>query len=114
MSCFFIDLDGTIFRHGSNELLPGARERIDYIIESGGQIIFVTRRGREFEGHPVYNKESTLKALKELNIPYRDILFDVPSPRIIVNDDGCQAINVTTNAPCEWNPYYERQPKIPS
>lgn len=97
MSTYFIDLDGTIFNHGTNDFLPGSREYIEELKEDGHMIVFTTRRGQEFEGHPVYDKKKTLEALKRLNIKYDSIIFDSPSPRIVINDSGCSSINCISN-----------------
>jgi len=97
MATYVIDLDGTIFKHGTNDFLPGSKEFLEEISENGHMIIFTTRRGKEFEGHPVYDKEKTLKVLTELGVKYDFIVFDSPSPRIVINDRGSYAIDCETN-----------------
>lgn len=97
MATYILDIDGTIFKHGTNEFLPGSKEFLDEIIEKGHMIVFTTRRGQEFEGHPVYDKKKTLKALDELGIKYDSIIFDSSSPRIVINDRGAYAIDCKTN-----------------
>jgi len=97
MATHFIDLDGTIFRHGTNEFLPGAKELLQTIYEAGDQVVLTTRRGAEFEGHPVYSRQPTLDALANMNIKYDAILFGLGSPRIVINDDGAIAVNHNTN-----------------
>ena len=97
MSAYFVDLDGTLFEFGTNILLPGARDFLNFIKKNGHQLILTTRRGDEWEPGHVFSEEDTLKALKDLNIEYDNIIFKIDSPRIIVNDTGCLAINVITN-----------------
>lgn len=93
---YFIDLDGTILKFQSQELLdnavqrggdaykhekllPGAREFLDSIGEKDC-IVITTARTSEYIGH-------TLKALEYLDIPYDEIIFSITSgPRIVVND----------------------------
>ncbi len=82
---WIFDIDGTIVKHngykidGHDTLLPGAREYID-AIPSEDRIIILTSRVDEY-------KEITLKFLKENNIRYDQIIFNMPmGERILVND----------------------------
>ena len=97
MAAYFVDLDGTLFFFGTNTLTPGVKEFLKFIKDNNHQLILTTRRGKDWEGHPIFSAEKTLKALKELKIDYQQILFDIDSPRIIINDDNCSAINIKTN-----------------
>ncbi len=79
------DLDGTIMKHngykldGKDSLLIGAKEYIDNLPKDDKIIIF-TSRTEEY-------KEITLEFLRENDIRYDNILFDMPfGERIIVND----------------------------
>ena len=92
------DLDGTIFHHGSHDFLPGAREFLRNAENAGYRIIFVTRRGDlEFEGHEFYGKAATLKALKDYGLDHHTIIFDVMSPRILVDDSAIGVVRRSTN-----------------
>ena len=103
MTAHILDLDGTIFEHGTNDYLIGAEELIQAIVGKGHKIIITTYRGDEnFEGHPIWGKQETLDALENMDFPYHDIVFDVPSPRYIYNDGGCVAINHLTNTPVPY------------
>jgi hypothetical protein len=82
---WIFDIDGTIVKHngykvdGYDTLLPGAREYIDSI-PSEDKIVIFTSRVDEY-------KEITLKFLKENNIRYDEIMFNMPmGERILVND----------------------------
>jgi len=116
---WFIDIDGTIFKHRNNqqidvsqekgeheeELLPGVKEFFKSIPEND-EIVLVTARHKEH--HP-----TTHQALQEYEIPCDAIIYDLPSgPRILINDikpsesednpdakeiDTAYAINVTRN-----------------
>lgn len=94
---FFVDLDGTIFKWGTNELLPGAMEFLQKIKKDGHKIILTTNRGgAEWSTTPSssFNKETTLHYLSLLQVPYDEILFEMGNPRVVVNDGGAFAINV--------------------
>ncbi len=92
MATYFIDIDDTILRHGTNEILPGAKEKLFDLATQGHRIVLTTRCGNEEFGGPPYSREATLARLAD--IPYHDIIWDCPSPRIVINDDGCSAICV--------------------
>ena len=99
MAAYFIDLDGTIFKHGTNDLLPGAQELLDAIVKKGGQIIFTTYRGdKNFPGHRIYSREKAMEGIRCLRVPYVDVLFDIDSPRIVINDGGAYAVNHESNS----------------
>lgn len=101
MGAIFIDLDGTIFKHGTNDPLPGAVKFLERIVEEGHQIIFTTRRGDlEFKGHPIYSEDGARTGVRSLRIPYVTILYNISSPRMVVNDDGVYAWRHQTNL--EW------------
>jgi hypothetical protein len=82
---WIFDIDGTIVKHngykldGYDTLLPGAREYIE-AIPAEDKIIILTSRTDEY-------KEMTLKFLKDNDIRYDEILFNMPyGERILVND----------------------------
>ena len=94
MSAFFVDLDGTLFHFGTNFLTPGARDLLTWIEENGHQLILTTRRGDGYEGHKIFDKDKTLEALKVRGIKYEAILFGIHSPRIVINDEECEAFQI--------------------
>ncbi len=82
---WIFDLDGTLLKHngykidGKDSLLEGAKEYIDSIPQED-YILFLTSRTDEY-------KQMTLDFLKENNIRYDNIIFNMPyGERIIVND----------------------------
>jgi ribonucleotide monophosphatase NagD (HAD superfamily) len=81
-----VDIDGTIFKQGTNEWLPDAERVMRLMKEQGHYIILITARGERSGWPHIYSKKATLEALKEKNVPYDEIIFDSPSPRIMFND----------------------------
>ncbi len=95
---YFCDLDGTLFKHGTTEFLPGAKEFLELASKKRWRIIFTTRRGDvEFEGHPVYSKHATEEMLFRHGLDRHTIVYDVMSPRIIVDDSEVGTIRRYTN-----------------
>ena len=99
---WIFDIDGTIAKHngykidGHDTLLDGAKEYLGSIPEDD-KIIILTSRTDEF-------MQMTLEFLKENEIRYDDIIFNVPmGERIVVNDrkpsgiDMAIAINLDRN-----------------
>lgn len=96
------DLDGTLLKHngykidGKDTILPGVKEYLETIPEEDRIVIFTSRIDKY--------KQMTLDFLKENNIRYDEILFNVPmGERIIVNDrkpsglDMSVAMNIDRN-----------------
>ena len=82
---WILDLDGTIVKHngykidGKDTLLSGAKEYLDELPKED-RIIFLTSRKAKY-------REKTLEFLKENEIRYDEIIFDIPyGERIVVND----------------------------
>ena len=97
MKTYFIDIDGTIFKHLTNELLEGAKEFLDRIYENDDMLILTTAR------HDTESK-STEEALSKHGIEYDMILYNLGNDeRILINDskpDGKQtaySLNVKRN-----------------
>lgn len=84
----FCDLDGTIFAHGTGDLLDGAAEFLQQARYEETEVIFVTRRGDKEWGadHPQYSESVTRAQLAAHGYGHYRILFDVKSPRILVDD----------------------------
>lgn len=97
MKAYFVDLDGTFFLHGTNELAPGAKKFAEQIKRSGDKLYFVTARHANNIPEEL-NIESTRRFLSNYKITYQDIINDCPSPRILINDEGCVAVNISTNS----------------
>jgi len=80
----FCDIDGTIINHEANAsyngteiLLPGVKDKLDFLKERG-KIIIITARSK---------KDMIEKMLKRLDIPYDDIIVGLNSgPRLLIND----------------------------
>ncbi|HET6495317.1 MAG TPA: hypothetical protein VFH61_08145 [Thermoleophilia bacterium] len=95
----FCDLDGTLFKRGTHDLLPGAKELLSLFAEFKMRVILVTRRGDvEFKGHPVYSKDATLDALMDHALELYEVIYDVRSPRILVDDNDIECLQGKTDA----------------
>ena len=89
MKTWFVDIDGTIVEHKTNEeistglsevLLYGSKDFLDDKRIEGDQIILTT-------ASPSLYREQTEEMLKTFSIPYDMIIFDVsPYERILIND----------------------------
>ena len=108
MKTYFIDIDGTIFQHLTNQLLDGVKEFLDNIYENDDMIILTTAR------HDSESK-STEEALAKHGIEYDMILYNLGNDeRILINDTkvtGKQtafSLNVKRNEGlskyCDWEP----------
>nr|WP_115093795.1 ADP-ribosylglycohydrolase family protein [Synechococcus sp. UW106] len=96
MSAYLIDLDGTFFFYGTNKLTPRGAEIAKALNQRGDKIYFVTARKEINE--PVHlNLSQTHLELKKLGIQYELVIGDMPSPRILINDEGATAYNIETN-----------------
>lgn len=102
MAVLICDLDGTIFKWGTEEFLPGAAEQLGAWLRAGHQIIFTTQRApdKDFE----YKLKCWCSNAPDGLYPGQiHVLFDIYSPRIVVNDQGAHAINHKRDAPFEHN-----------
>ena len=103
---WILDLDGTLVVHdgpyiyGRDEFLPGAREFLDSI-PGRDMIIFLTARSD-------YEKEHTLRFLRENKVRYDHIIFNAgEGERIMINDmkpDGlvtAYAVNTKRDRFCQ-------------
>lgn len=98
---FFIDVDGTIFEHNTNNILPGVLEFFNKIDKNDKIIITTSRKS--------YNQDNLIDALKQYNLRYDKIIFDLPlGERIVINDikpetnlNTAIAININRNVGLE-------------
>ena len=95
----FFDIDGTLFYHGTGTPIGDSIETVKALADEGYKIYLTTYRGDENweDNHQRYGKGTTLGQLKEHEVPYEKILWNVPSPRILINDDGVGVLRVHTN-----------------
>lgn len=87
----FIDLDGTVFHDETEEPLSQAIEKINKAYDDGFIIILTTYRGENWDVTNRFSKVNTLRLLKMHELKYHHIIWDSPSPRIVINDDVCGA-----------------------
>jgi hypothetical protein len=110
MAAFFIDLDDTIVEHGTNRLLPGAMDMLEAIKAKGHQIFFTTRRGDDWDDRHVYGRKSTQAFLDALGIKYDSIVFNVESPRVVLNDGGGIGVTHPAGAPLNYKIGHDPEP----
>ncbi len=102
MAVFFLDLDDTLVSHGTNTLLSGALEMLQKINAQGHQIVFTTRRGRDWPDEHIYGTKSTKRFIDGLGIKYEAILFNLESPRVVLNDGGGIGITHPAGKPLNY------------
>lgn len=90
---WIFDLDGTILKHngykldGEDTLLEGAKAYLDGI-PAEDKIVIFTSRTEEY-------RQQTLDFLREQEIQYDEILFEMPmGERIVVNDRKPSGLNM--------------------
>lgn len=101
MAAYIFDIDGTIVNYHTSEWLEGAKEHIVKLYKEGHGIYFITMRGVHDKG-TIWSIENTkntiLKDLDELGVGYT-IIFNVQSPRIVVDDSPIFLQQRNTNQP---------------
>ncbi len=107
---FFIDIDGTIVRWSDRKPIESAVKTINKWYDAGHRIVITTKRGDW--GDMSFSEEKTLKELKDIGLKYHDILFDCPSPRIVINDAGAGAIEHPQDADWDYNVIQGPPPEI--
>lgn len=94
----FFDIDGTLFYHGTGTPIGDSIEAVKTLADEGYKIYLTTYRGDEnWPDNHKYGKGTTLRQLEDLGVPYEEILWNVPSPRILINDDGVGVLRAYTN-----------------
>ncbi len=77
---------------GSEEPLPYAVEKINKAYDEGSKVFLTTFRGDEnWKVTSQFSTVNTLRLLKVIGLKYHLIVWDSPSPRVIINDDTCEA-----------------------
>lgn len=88
INTYFIDLDGTIFKHSHKysalrdhpQLCPGVKEALDEIDSRGDKIILVSARKES-------SRKFTQKILDDLNVPYDQLILAIgQGKRYLIND----------------------------
>ncbi len=105
LATFFIDIDGTIIRWSDNKPIESAVKTINAWYDAGHRIVITTYRGNRISDGPDcrFSEENTIKELEKIGLKYHDILFDCPSPRIVINDTGAAAIEHPVDTEWEYN-----------
>lgn len=100
----FVDLDGTVIDSNTNKFLPGAVDYFSAAQRDGWRIIITTYRGENWPIEHVFGVNATLNQLDTAGFKYDGIVWDSPSPRVLINDAVAQAIQHTPNK--EWGEYH--------
>jgi len=99
----FIDIDGTIVDHGTDVPLPGAVEKINEAYDKGYMIVLTTLRGEGYTTQSKFSCPETLRLLRAIGVKYHTVIWNCPSPRIVINDEGAAAIKHPANG--SWAGY---------
>ena len=104
LATFFIDIDGTIIRW-SGEPIESAVKTINAWYDAGHRIVITTYRGDRIadEVDCRFSEKNTRSMLECIGLKYHDILFDCPSPRIVINDSGVASIDHPQDAEWDYN-----------
>ncbi len=84
----FIDLDGTVLHSKTEEPLPFAVEKINYAYDTGYVVVLTTFRGKNWDVTSPYSVVNIERTLKSVGLKRHHIIWDSPSPRILINDDA--------------------------
>jgi ribonucleotide monophosphatase NagD (HAD superfamily) len=91
MATYFIDIDGVILKHNTNEPIPETIDSIKQLQDSGHKIVLTTKRSKNAPEH--LQPDITSKTLEDLGLKPHLIIYDLDSPRIVINDQGAYGIN---------------------
>jgi hypothetical protein len=102
---FLIDIDGTIIRWSDDQPVENAVETINKWYDAGHRIIIITNRGSHLgdDAPERFKEKPTLRRLYELGLKYHEIIWNSPSPRIVINDDGAAAIDHPRDTRWNWS-----------
>lgn len=105
LATFFIDIDGTIIRWSDEKPIESAVKTINAWYDAGHRIVLTTMRGDRISDGPDcrFSVKNTLAELEEIGLKYHDILWDCPSPRVVINDAGAGAIDHPKDDEWEYN-----------
>jgi ADP-ribosylglycohydrolase len=101
MATYFIDIDGVLFKKGTNTANSYAVETIKYLISCNHKVLLTTKRNQINADNPKLNIKNTKKALHTFGLDSLEIIEDVPSPRYVINDEGAHAINHKCDEPLD-------------
>ena len=102
VACFFLDLDGVIFKHGTMQFNDGALEYLEKIYLQGHQVVFTTARKSSNNNVPNLQLDLTIQRLNAFGVKYESIIGNLSSPRIVINDQGAFSINHRKDLPLSY------------
>jgi len=115
LATFFIDIDGTIIRWSDEKPIESAVKTINAWYDAGHRIVITTYRGNRISGgshNGRFSEGNTIKELERIGLKYHDILFDCPSPRIVINDGGVGSIDHPQDAEWDYKVHQGPPPEI--
>jgi len=96
MAAYIFDIDGTLVHYHTHRWLDGAKEMLNSLHQEGHDIIFVTMRDKDRDAGKAWSVENTHKLIEELDFE-PPVLFNVQSPRFIIDDSKVVAIRRKQN-----------------
>lgn len=97
----FLDLDGTVLNWMNGGPVANAVETVNAWARQGIQIIITTRRGHAWPDESPYSPKNTEALLRRIGLLYDRIVYDIHSPRMVINDEGAEAIHHPASQ--DWN-----------
>jgi hypothetical protein len=94
----FCDVDGTLVNSGTKEPIQENIDQINKAYDDGYKIVLTTFRGNENWGaNSFYNERFSLILFQRIGLKYHQIVWNSPSPRVIINDDLVSLIKIEPN-----------------
>lgn len=107
MATFLLDLDGVIFKHSTMEFNDSALEYLKSIKDAGHSIVFTTARKSSNNNIPALQLDLTIQKLLDAGVEFDSIIGNLPSPRVVVNDDGAFAVDHERDSSLNYHPGIE-------
>ena len=103
MSAYIFDIDGTIVNYHTHQWIDGAREMLHTLNRKGHDIIFITMRDSIRDVDKAWSVENTYKLMEDLDFEPKAIIFNVQSPRIIIDDNKIASVRRKQNKKWEYD-----------
>ena len=85
-----------LFYYGTNEAAPNGLDIIKNCKRNGDRLYFLTAR-KENNDPPHLSLNATRHVLDAFGLEYELIVGNMPSPRVLFNNEGATAVNVSTD-----------------
>jgi hypothetical protein len=117
LGAVFLDIDGTVIDWQTGKPVANAVETVNQWKRMGIQIILTTRRGNAWPMGSPFCPQETQRMLDGIGLEYDHIVYDIHSPRLVINDEGAEAIHHPASTdwgypdyPFELDKMYEGEP----